>query len=215
MKNQKGKLLTLIYGDRIHLAPQEKIIKHDLFSELIDAKDLINQIKLESKKYRLGISKECEVIKEQAEQEGFKQGFEKWLEKVKELEERIEKVKDELEEVITPLALTAAKKIVGREIELDKEIIVDIVKSHLRAVKQSKRIVVVVSREDFARLDQRKNELKENFEELESFSVRPRDDLSKGSCIIETESGIINATIENQWALIEKVFAKRDKEKGK
>jgi type III secretion protein L len=211
MKNPKGSLLTLISGDRVHLSPHQKVIKQTLFSELLEAKELIQRIQIESKQYRLNIAKECEGYKEQAEREGFKQGFEQWLTKIRELEERIEQIKSELEQVMTPLALTAAKKIVGREIELDKEIIVDIVKSHLKAVKQSKRITISVSKEDYFQLDQRKNELKENFEALETFSVRPRDDLSKGSCIIETESGIINATIENQWALIEKVFAKIDK----
>lgn len=212
MKNPKGKLLTLIYGDRVHLAPEEKVIKKDLFSELLDAKELLNRIKLESKQYKLSVTKESEHLKEQAEQEGFKQGFEKWLTKVRELEERIEAVKAELEKSITPLSLMAAKKIVGREIELDPNAIVDIVRSHLKAVKQSKKITVWVSRVDFAALDKNKQQLKENFEELEVFSVRPRDDLTKGGCIIETESGIINATIENQWALVEKVFQKRDKE---
>lgn len=215
MKNPKGKLLTLIYGDRVHLAPEEKVIKQDLFSELINAKELLNRIKTESRQYKMGVTKECEELKDQAEREGFKLGFEKWMEKVREVEERIEKVKDELEKSITPLALMAAKKIVGREIELDNEAILDIVKSHLKAVKQSKKITVWVSRADFAILDKNKQQLKENFEELEIFSVRPRDDLTKGGCIIETESGIINATIENQWAIIEKVFEKRDKEKLK
>lgn len=210
MKNPKGKLLTLIYGDRVHLTPGEKVVKSDLFSNLIEAKELLNKIQIESKQYRLGIAKECEELKEQAEREGFKQGFEKWLGKVKELEDWIAQVKRELEQVITPLALTAAKKIVGREIALDKEAIVDIVRSHLKAVKQNKRITVWVSRDDFAALDQRKNELRNNFEELESFSVRARDDLTKGGCTIETETGIINATIENQWAIIEKVFKKMD-----
>lgn len=208
MKKPKGKLLTLIYGDKVHLAPEEKVIKKDLYSKLINARDLLNRIKLESNQYKLGIANESEELKEQAERAGFQLGFEQWVGKIRELEERIEQVKGELEKSITPLALTAAKKIVGREIELDKEVIVDIVKSHLKAVKQSKKIIIWVSRQDFAELDKHKQDLKENFEDLEVFSVRLRDDLSKGSCVIETETGIINATIENQWAIIEKVFAK-------
>jgi type III secretion protein L len=65
-----------------------------------------------------------------------------------------------------------------------------------------------VSKDDFEAVDKRKEELKKQFESLEAFSLRPREDVTPGGCIIETEVGIINATIENQWAIIEKAFEK-------
>ena len=41
--------------------------------------------------------------------------------------------------------------------------------------------------------------------------MRVRDDLQKGGVVIETEAGIVNATIENQWARIERAFQMESK----
>jgi type III secretion protein L len=34
-------------------------------------------------------------------------------------------------------------------------------------------------------------------------SLRDRSDIQPGGCIIETEGGIINAQLENQWRVLE------------
>ncbi|MDB2614257.1 FliH/SctL family protein [Chlamydiales bacterium] len=206
MNKKNPNLLTLISGDQIHLSPEKKVIDGDLFSTLLDGEEIIKKVKDETKQYKIKISNECEALKDQAEIEGFKAGFEKWIEKINELEERIDLVQENIEKVIVPVALQAAKKIVVRVIELDREVILDIVQAHLKAVAQHKKVTLWVSPGDLEILSKKKQELKEKFEGLEVFNVRPREDLTPGGCIIETESGIINATFENQWAIIENAF---------
>ena len=41
---------------------------------------------------------------------------------------------------------------------------------------------------------------------LESFVIRERAGIQPGGCVIETEGGIINARLENQWRTLEKAF---------
>jgi len=205
-KKENTNLLTLIYGDEVHLPPEKKVIDGTLFSKLIEGSEMLEKIKVESKQYRIDVSKECEEIKEKAYQVGFQEGFEAWTEQVAALETQIENVRNELEKIIVPVALKAAKKIVGREMELNKETVVDIVHHHLKAVAQHKKVTLWVSKEDYNILEKKKNILKEQFEELEAFSVRPRDDITEGGCVIETEMGIINAQVENQWAILERAF---------
>ncbi len=53
-------------------------------------------------------------MKEQAQKEGFEEGFKQWLEHIQLLEEEIKKVRHETEKVALPVALKAAKKIVGQ-----------------------------------------------------------------------------------------------------
>jgi len=45
-------------------------------------------------------------------------------------------------------------------------------------------------------------------ENAESLSVRSRSDIEEGGCIIETERGIIDARLANQWILLENVLQK-------
>lgn len=201
-------LLTLIYGDKISLQPKKRVIDKELFSTLINGKELIERIEQDSKQYRIDVSKECEEIKEKAYQKGFEEGFLRFAEQMRALEEEIKKVRTDMEKTIAPVALKAAKRIVGKEIELRPEAVSDIIASHLKAVAQHKKVTIWVNKQDFDVVDKKKDELKKHFEALEAFSLRPRDDITPGGCIIETEVGIINATIENQWAILERAFEK-------
>src|SRR5262249_15045025 len=119
----------------------------------------------------------------------------------------------ELEKTLIPVALKAAKKIVGREIELSEDTIVDIVSNLLKSVSQHKKITIYVNKKDLDSLEAARPRLKKIFESLEVLSLRERQDITPGGCVIETEAGIINAQLENQWRSLEAAFEKLMKSK--
>ena len=104
-------------------------------------------------------------------------------------------------------AIQAAKKIVGREIELDRNTIVDIISNKLKSVAQHKCVTIYVNQSDLTLLDKNRPRLKEVLENVEALSVQAREDVETGGCIIETEGGIINnASLEAQWRALETAF---------
>lgn len=197
---------SLISEKKIHIGPKTRIIPKQDIQDLLDGKQLLEKIKEDAVHYRQEVAEECEKLKEKASSEGYEEGFKSWLEHVARLEEEIIKVRKEFEKLLIPIALKAAKKIVGREIELTDDVVVDIVSNALKPVATHKKIVIYVNKKDFQILEQNKPKLKSLFEALESFTLRVRDDITPGSCIIETEVGIINAQLENQWRTLEKAF---------
>lgn len=200
------KFFSLIKKGSIHIAPKTKFIPADEFSTLMDARQVLTAVHEDAETYRLGVADECEKLKEHAQQEGFAAGYAQWAEKLAELEAEIQKVRTDLEKMLVPVALKAAKKIVGREIELSEDTIVDIVSNALKAVAQHKKVTIYVNKKDMAILDAHRSNIKQIFESLEALSIRERADISQGGCVIETEGGIINAQIENQWRVLEKAF---------
>ncbi len=200
------KLFTLIYGDRIHLAPKKKVIPASELSTLQNALEILEHIKQDAEKYRMQVAKESEELKENAFKEGYEDGFKQWTEHLAQFEIKLEALHKEMQQAIIPIALKAAKKIVGREIELSEDTIVDIVASNLKAVTQHKKITIYVNKKELDILEKNKPRLRELFEHLESLSIRPRDDVAPGGCIIETEIGIINAQMEHRWRILEKAF---------
>jgi type III secretion protein L len=209
----KKKFFSFINEGDIKLAPQSKIIPKEEIQQLIDGMEVLIKVQDDATKYRQQVTEECETLKEIAQKEGYEEGFKSWLEHIAKLEEEIVKVRKEFEKVLIPIALGAAKKIVGREIELSEGIIFDIVSNALKPVASHKKITVYVNKQDFNVLDKRKPELKKLFEVLETFVIRERQDIAPGGCIIETEGGIINAQLENQWRTLEKAFDKLVKTK--
>lgn len=200
------KLFTLIFGDRIHAAPKAKIIPAEELSTLQDASQILEHVKDDAEKYRLQVAKECEELKENAFKEGYEEGYKQWTELLANFEKQLEALHKEMHQVIIPVALKAAKKIVGKEIELSEDAIVDIVASNLKAVTQHKKITIYVNKKELDALEKHKQKLRDLFENLESLSIRPRDDVAPGGCIIETEVGIINAQMEHRWKVLEKAF---------
>jgi type III secretion protein L len=200
------KFFSLISDKQIHIGPKTRIIPKEDIQELLAGKEVLDKIKEDAKAYRQEVAEQCEKLKEKATLEGYEEGFKSWLEHIARLEEEIVKVRKEFEKLLIPITLKAAKKIVGREIEVNDDIVVDIVSNALKPVATHKKIVVYVNKKDFQILDKNKPKLKSLFETLETFTLRVRDDITPGSCVIETEVGIINAQLENQWRTLEKAF---------
>ena len=197
------KFFSLIHGGSVRVAPKKKVIPKDAIADLIDAHEVLLQVDKGAEQYRIDVAKECDLLKEQAQREDFEEGFRHWVEKIAELEEEVLKVRQDLEKMLVPVALKAAKKILGREIELSDETIVDIVSNSLKAVAQHKRITIYVNKRDLEALERHRPRLKQIFESLEALSLRERSDVLPGGSIIETEGGIINAQLDNQWRILE------------
>jgi type III secretion protein L len=202
------KLFTLIYGNEVRAAPKTKIIPAEEFSTLMEAVEIQDQAKVDAEKYHIDIAKECEQIKENAYQDGYAEGYKQWTEQLAKLEEEIGGAHKNLEQMVLPVALKAAKKIVGKEIELAPETVVDIVMANIKSVAQHKKIVIFVNKNDWETMEKNKKRIKDMFEDLQSLSIRPRDDVEPGSCVIETEVGIINAQMSHRWQMLEKAFEK-------
>lgn len=212
------RFFSLIHGGTVHIAPKKKFIAAEDFSDLLDSKEVLEKVHEDVKKYKEQIVKECEILKEEAERQGFMKGFESWANRVASLENEIIEIRKSTENSIIPIALKAAKKIVGKEIELSQNIIVDIVSNYLKAVSTHKKITIYVSKKDLNDLETHRQKLKDLFESLEALSIRERLDLEPGDCVIETEGGIINAKLENQWTIMENAFKamlKEENETGK
>lgn len=206
------KLFSLIRNDTLHTAPLVKVLPQETFSTLLSAEEVITTVKEDALNYKKEVAKECEALKEAAYREGYEAGFQKWAEHLLKMEKEIHNVRAEYNKMLAPIALKATQKIVGTAFEMDSELVAKTVSNALKPVLQHKRITLYVNKNDIAVLEKYRNNLKNLFENIELLSIRERDDIQPGGCIIETEGGIINAQLENQWAVLEKAFESLFKE---
>ena len=209
----KKKFFSLIKENAIHVAPKTKVLPAEEFSTLLSAVEVLDLVQKDVETFKIEELDELEKLKIQAQKEGFESGFQSWAQAITALEEEIKQVRADLGKMIAPVALKAAKKIIGRELELSEDAVVDIVSNSLKAVAQHKRITIYVNRKDLDRLEANRPRLRDIFESLESLSIRERDDIESGGCVIETEGGIINAQLENQWRILERAFESLLKQK--
>ena len=201
-----SKYFSLIYSGEIRQGSDEKIIPSEEFSELLNATEVLKKAKDDVKTYLNNNKEECKRLMEEAKEAGFNEGLSQFNKQIFHYEKRIKEMEHELQKMILPLALRAAKKIVGRELQSNPETIVDIVRQTLKPVTQNHRIKIFVSKEDREVLEKKKQELKAILEQVQTFIIEEKEDITPGGCIIETEAGIINASLENQWRALESAF---------
>lgn len=199
---------TLINKNEVNIAPNSKIIKADEYQTLVNAQQLTQKTLDDAIAYKKKVIAECEQLKERAQIDGFEQGFEEFVKHISLLEKKVHQTEDRYIHLLAPLAIKAAKKIVNKEISVHEDTIVSIIAGHLKNVSQHEDITIYVSKEDLAIVERHKNKLRENLENIRSLAIRERDTLTKGSCAIESEVGIINAQIEDMWSILEGAFEK-------
>jgi type III secretion protein L len=200
------KFFSLLSKQEVRLAPNQKVVPGSEFSILQTASEILKIVENGAKEFRRETAKEAEVIKEQAFQEGFQEGLRSLNQHIIVLDAELKQIRENAHEKILPLALKAARKIIGDELKLHPDRIVDIVITALKPVTQHRKIILYVNRSDLEALESHKSKIRKMFEHLSSFSIQERSDIEPGGCIIETEAGIINAQLENQWRALESAF---------
>jgi len=195
----------LIKNESLHTG-KGKIIPKEEFETLLTAEELLQKIENETQDIVEEAKKESSSIREKAHEEGFQEGLNRFNEQLLLFEDKLKVLKHELQKAVLPLVLQATKKIIGQELTLTPESIVSIVMQSIKSVLQSKTVKLYVNRQDLEYLEKEKETLKKMFDHLESFQIEERKDVERGGCIIETDKGILNATLENQYRALERAL---------
>lgn len=106
------------------------------------------------------------------------------------------------EQELVSLAIEIAKKIVRREVTIDREIALTLARVALSRLHARSAAAVHLHPEDYAYARERL----EQFESCASIELVEDRTISRGGCLIRTESGDVDARIEQQFATIERSF---------
>jgi type III secretion protein L len=200
------KFFSLISGKEVRVTPGKKIIPAKEFTTLENASEILKTVKGEASEFIKQTAIEAEKTKELAFREGFQEGLTSLNKHIVALDKELKTLREEIQKKILPLSLKAARKIIGEELRLHPDRIVDIVLTSLKPVTQHRKITIYVNKSDLQMLEEHKNKIRKLFEHLENLSIQERGDIEPGGCMIETEAGIINAQLENQWRALESAF---------
>ncbi len=171
------KYFSLIESGEIHAEGEEKVIPAGEFETLMEAAEVLEKTKKDVKTYLSANKEKCKEILEKSEEAGFNKGLTEFNKQILQFEHKLKELEHELQKMVLPLALKAAKKIVGRELKTDPGTIVDIVRKTLKPVMQSHRITIFVNKQDKEILDAEKGDLKKILEHVKTFKIEQRSDV--------------------------------------
>ena len=141
---------------------------------------------------------------EQGYQEGRNQGYEEYRQTIMFAQETVDAAKqdyqnhiDSSEKVILDLGVKIAGKILGEKLAADEGFLT-LVKRALKNSRDYKDIQLHVHPKHYQELLAQKEELIAIFPKDIDFYIYPDDDLEETSCIIESENGRVDASVDSQ-----------------
>ena len=185
---------------------------------------------IENPAYRTGNrSSDVDQFDVQAYQKGFSQGMKKGLKEgetagferaTKKLDPLLDGLQQALtqlgnlrqntyriiEQEVVELALAIARKVVCREIEVDKEVVVCVAREALSKVEDPGNVKIKMNPSDLQFINETKYQLSELIGNIDNVTIEPVKNIRSGGCIIETNLGDIDARIEKQLQTVEESF---------
>ncbi len=190
------------------------IIKSETVDARGEAQRIIDKAQAEADEIRRQAETDAEKLKEQAYQTGYEEGKNTAAAELSEVvasaSQRLEAIEQQAEPQLKELALTIARKILGKELEFHPETVVDIVKQALsEKARQRREIFLRVNPDDLQYIRERKPELLEVLSRAKEIGIREDPEVALHGVVIETDAGIIDAQLETQLAVFERVLMGR------
>ena len=169
-------------------------------------------LELEKEKARI-----LEELRAQAYEDGYNEGkaageaeaaqyVSEALQKLNEIAVAFPTAVKQNEEKLVTLALEIAKKVIQDEIALQPEVVQRTVEMALKRVSDLEQVVVKVNPLDLDLILPKQETFKALVPDVQNFSVEGSHTIQRGGCVIETNSGSINATINAQLSIVEELF---------
>ena len=198
----------------VSVARRPGIIRSDTVDAKGEAQRILERAEAEAEEIRSQARVEAEKLKAQAYELGLKEGKNaaaaKLSEVVAKTSQRLAQVEAQVEPQLRELALTIARKILGRELEFHPEAVVDIVKQALSdKARQRREIFLRVNPDDLQYIRDHKPELLEVLSRAKEIGIREDPDVAVHGVVIETDAGMIDAQLETQLAVFERVLSGR------
>ena len=108
------------------------------------------------------------------------------------------------EREVVRLALEVAKKIIHREIQVDKDIIQTLIRVALSHVSEKSAVTIHLNPIDYNYLLEQRAELSQS--EGRDISLLADKSIERGGCLVQTECGEIDARIEEKFREVEHSF---------
>lgn len=178
-----------------------------------EAQEIINSAKMFAAKIRSFAFKKAEIAYEEAKTKGFKEGYEAGKEiALKENEDIIEQLKQLLQQLdetrenyledyrqeLVNLTFKIAEKIIGEKLDRNDSTFISIFKNAVKDLTAQKWVKLSVSEQDYHFATANAELLKSLISGAESIDIDILEDAPKGTCIIETNEKILDASVNTQ-----------------
>lgn len=163
------------------------------------------------------MEREIQSAREEGFQDGFNEGKEEGLASLRDAittylntsnamsQEKV-KVMKQVEKDVIELSVQIAEKIIGKELSMNPETIVDIVNDGIRKVTDKDTVTIKVSPDDFDYVVSKKELFQQQMPDIKNIVILRDPRMVAGGCKIETSLGYIDSSVSTKLSAIKQAF---------
>ncbi len=188
------------------IVPTGTFLRSADYAALIDAQTVIARAEAEAARIREQAQEEYAREKIRGYQEGLEQGKAEMAEQIVATLGQSNLYFSKIEDALVDVVMKAVRRVIGQFD--DRERVERIVRQALELLRNQSQVRVKVSPARLDQLKERVDTLLAAFPRIQLLDVQGDARLPADGCILETEFGVIDATVETQLRAIEKALIK-------
>ena len=203
--------IALFPEGKVAPGPEVRVLRAADYMTLVEAREAIARGRAEAEEWR----RKAEEAYEERRRDGFAEGLaEGKAELAAQLLETLTASVDQvaaMESQLVDVVIQSLRAILGtfeRE-----ELVTRVVGNALRLVRDEKKILLRVAAADLNAVSARMEDIRLRYSGMGRVDVVADSALTPGGCILETETGVVDASLERQLAIIEETFRRHLEER--
>ena len=205
--------MLCIKKNNFELSTPIRLVKAEEVSAVCRAEEVIAAAEAEAERIRQAAQLAFEAEKKRGYEKGLEDGKADIVARKLELLDESVAFMESVEGKMVDVVMQALKKCV-MEIG-DRELVVQVVRKVMNAVVRNQRhITLKVAPDMMSEVRSRLNEIMADYPLLDELDLQEDPRLKGAACLIETEVGIADASVDTQWVAIEKSLKKHFSKEG-
>jgi len=185
------------------------VLKSDVVQAMGSADKIIAEARDKARELLDQAKAEAAAIRAEAQRTGYEEGLTQLNRIIHEAKTQYGRMLHDSEPEMLKLSLKIAERIIGHCVEVTPQVMLEIIHKAIESLKYQKEIRIRVNPDDLGFLKDNKMQLYTMLGESKEIEIVEDALVGRGGCIIDTEIGTIDARLETQLRVIEKLFARK------
>jgi type III secretion protein L len=186
-----------------HQGPPKKILEREFVDAHHEARKIRDEAEQKAQEIVDRAEADAEETRQRGYQEGYQEGAGQYTEQVTRALLELKKKEQALEGEFVKLVRLCVEKVLSQELKLHPDAVAGLVRNALHDARQQREIIVRIHPDDVEQLKKNKARLLEMLARASDIEIRGDNAVARGGCMVMTELGTIDASLERQLKAIE------------
>ncbi len=186
--------------------PRAGVMNAEVFDARQSAQGILEEAQREKERILAEAQRERDEVLAKAREQGRQEGLAQASELILRAKMQAGEILANQEKDVIQLACKIAEKIIGRDLEREPELLMDMCANAIEQLRSAKSMVLRVHPKTAQVLRARKPELMELIGRAVDLAIREDPEVAPVGCIVQTEFGSVDAQLPTQFEMLQNVL---------